>query len=261
MNQSDQFQPKLLSRHALQKELRTISQPSYRLFAQSLVPGSAPMLGIRLPALQSLATRLAKLDWRTLLDRVMTRDVAVFYEETLLRGFLIATAAMEPTERFDRVDGFVDEIHDWATCDAFCARLKFVRKIPEQCSNFFDRHHYLTDPRPFARRFGIVMLLDHGLRVLEPDVVLAELRRVRYRDSTAAAFGGSNRNESRDGEYYVRMALAWALSMAFVRWPDRIERTLADGTFSLQIRTMTIRKILESRQVSAELKKRLRDAK
>ena len=58
--------------------------------------------------------------------------------------------------------------------------------------------------------------------------------------------------------YYVRMAVAWALSVCFVRFPERTMDYLGRSRLDADTFHKTLRKIQESYRVSDEMKRRIK---
>ena len=112
----------------MQKEikarLKSLSDEKYRKFASGLLPGVSNMLGVRLPLLRSVAREIAATDWRTYLS---TADDE-FFEEVMLKGFIIGSAKTDVEERLQLVREFIPKISNWSLCDSFCACLKFVNE-------------------------------------------------------------------------------------------------------------------------------------
>lgn len=211
---------------ALRAELERLADPAYRAFSSGLLPGVDNLLGVRLPALRRLAGALARGDWRAYLDAA--RDDS--FEETLLQGFVIGLAAAEPPEILARAAAFVPKIANWSICDSFCSSLKLAAREPELVWAFLQP--YLADRREFSARFGVVMLLFYYLDDAHIEEALARIAAVRAEG------------------YYADMAVAWALSAAYGRYPDLVLPLLRDGAFSPFVRNKAIQKIGESRCVS-----------
>ena len=58
--------------------------------------------------------------------------------------------------------------------------------------------------------------------------------------------------------YYLDMGVAWALSMCYVKFPERTEKVLFDGRLENEVLRMTVRKICESYRADAADKERLK---
>jgi 3-methyladenine DNA glycosylase AlkD len=61
--------------------------------------------------------------------------------------------------------------------------------------------------------------------------------------------------------YYVNMALAWALSSAFVKYEDKVTKLLKSKTLSKDVQNKTIQKIKESYKVSNDTKMKMNSFK
>lgn len=220
----------------LRARLRTMAEPEYQKFSSALTPGAGNMLGVRLPALRALAREIARSgDYAELLAVTQPES----FEETMLQGMVIGCAALPLAERLELCAGFVPRIHNWAVCDSFCAGLKCAQKEPEAVFSFLVP--YLDAPAPFSVRFAAVMLLDYFVNEAYIDRVLPLLAAVRRE------------------EYYVRMGVAWALSVCYIRFPERTLPVLAaPDRLDADTRRMTVQKICDSRRVPAADKAALR---
>ena len=178
-------------------------------------------------------------EWKELVQTDGADDV--YFEEAMLRGMLIGygTAKEQDNEEAMRMfDKFVPFVDNWSVCDSFCSGLKLARTHPEPVWEFLQP--YFEDPRPFAVRFAVVMLLFYYIDAQHLPRVLALLEEV-HRD-----------------EYYVKMAVAWAASMCYAAFPDETLPWLQAARLDEFTYRRTIRKIWESHQVNAEQKSHLR---
>ena len=99
------------------------------------------------------------------------------------------------------------------------------------------------DRREFVARFGIVMLLDHFITDTYIDEVLQVLDEV-----------------SHDG-YYVKMAVAWAISICYVKFEEKTMVLLRENTLDDFTYNKSLQKITESYRVTKEDKARIRSMK
>lgn len=219
----------------LRARLTELAEPAYRDFSSRLIPGCGEMLGVRLPVLRKLAAEIAAEDWRGFLQ-CSVDDV---FEERMLQGMVIgAVKGISIEERLDWVAWFVPKINNWSVCDSFCAGLTFTKREPERVWRFLER--YYASAAPFENRFAVVMTLDWFSK--EPDYVQVAFERL---------------SALRSSEFYVQLAVAWAVSVFFVHFPKETELYLhrCPDDFT---RRKAIQKICESRRVSSECKARLR---
>lgn len=228
----------------IRMRLEQLSEEDYKKFNENLLPGTEHVLGVRMPKLRTLAKEVAKEDFRTYLDEAhekISADQGSYHEEIMLEGLVIAYAKMELEERFFYLDRFVPKIHNWAVCDCCSNTYKFMEKYQEESFAYIDK--YLHSQREYELRFGIVSLLEHFMNDTYIDQVLAICERTRHED------------------YYVKMAVAWTLSICYVKYPAKTRMLLEKNTMDDFTHNKTIQKIRESYRVSREEKEELKSWK
>lgn len=221
----------------IRNELMNLAEENYRVFAASLIPGKHNIMGVRLPILRNLAKEIAKEDWRT----YFTIIEGEYFEEILLRGMIIGYAVMELEERFSYIANFLPWIDNWSVCDSFCSTLKFAKANRSSTWEFLVP--YFTSEKEFEVRFAVVMLLNY---YAEPE----------YREASFQIF-----NSIRHNGYYVRMAIAWAVSIFFIKYPKETwvylcHNNLDDITFQ-----KALQKITESQKIDETTKDKIRKMK
>jgi 3-methyladenine DNA glycosylase AlkD len=216
-----------------------LADEKYRKFMSSLIPNidMDTIIGVRLPALRKLAKAIVKDDWRAYLRQTDNR----YFEETMLQGMVIGHANADLDERLRHVAGFVPRIDNWAVCDSFCNGLKFAKEHKRRVWDFLQP--YLSSDREYEIRFGVVMLLGYFACDEYLDRVLQWFDRIRHEG------------------YYVKMAVAWAVSVCHVHDPERTMAYLRDNRLDDFTYNKSIRKIIESLRVDAETKNMLRGMK
>ena len=228
----------------IKKRLEQIAEEDYKKFNENLLPGTEHVLGVRMPKLRTLAKEVAKEDFRTYLDEAHEKisvDQGSYHEEIMLEGLVIAYAKMELEERFFYLDRFVPKIHNWAVCDCCSNTYKFMEKYQEESFAYIDK--YLHSQREYELRFGIVSLLEHFMNDTYIDQVLAICECTRHEG------------------YYVKMAVAWTLSICYVKYPAKTRMFLEKNTMDDFTHNKTIQKIRESYRVSKEVKEELKKLK
>lgn len=214
----------------IRERILDLTDEKYRRFHSGLIPAADNILGVRLPHLRELAKEIAKGDWRGYLATAQ-KD---YYEEIMLQGLVIGYAKADIEEILQYVTGFVPQIGNWGICDSFCSNLKITKKHKARVWEFLQP--YLLADNEFALRFGIVMLLDYYLEDKYIDRVLVCLDKAKH-----------------DG-YYVKMAVAWAVSVCFVKFPDKTMRYLQENTLDDFTYNKALQKIMESLRVDRETK-------
>ena len=210
----------------IREQLLAMADPAYRDFNASMIPGIGPSIGIRIPRLRALAREIARSDaWRD----VLRDDNCPYHEERMLQGMVIGAVRCPVDEKLELVARFVPKIDNWALCDCFCWKLRSKEREPMW--RFIQP--YFDSPREYDERFAVVMATAN---FIDAEHLEALLRRFE-------AFHHEG--------YYARMGVAWAVSVCYVRFPERMRRWLADAcpldawTFN-----KSLQKIVESLRVS-----------
>ncbi len=221
----------------IKERILNLAEEDYQKFHSKLVPGENKILGVRLPLLRNLAKEIAKGDWRTYLDT----SEEEYYEEIMLKGLVIGSAKADLNEILDHVAQFVPKITNWAVCDSFCTGLKIAKKHPPIIWDFIQ--HYLKSDKEFELRFAVIMMLAYFITDEYIDEVLSRLDQICHEG------------------YYVKMGVAWAISVCFVKYTKETmiylhNNHLDDFTFN-----KSLQKIIESNRVDQETKALIRKMK
>ena len=219
---------------ALRRELESLADPAYKAFNESLLPGVETAYGIRLPQMRQVAKALLRQDPVGFLEHFQPNC----YEETQLRGLVIGGMKLPWEEKCPLVEGFLPRIDNWAVCDIFCGSLK--PRSPQDVPLMWEflKPLYASDEE-YKARFAAVMQLSHFVDAAHLEEGLGLLGQVRHPG------------------YYAKMAVAWALSVWFVKFPQETESLLAQRAFEPWVQNKAIQKVRESRRVSKEDKDRL----
>lgn len=224
MNQNEIIRAKLLS----------LSEPEYQKFSSRLLPGVDNILGVRLPSLRQIAKELAKGDWQEYLNNARCDS----FEEIMLQGMTLGYVKAELPLLLHYVTNFLPKINNWSVCDSFCSGLKLPKLYKEKMWAFILPH--LNSSHAYTVRFGIVMLLNYYIDETYIDQVLSYLDQIKY-DS-----------------YYVKMAVAWAISICFIKFPDKTIEYLNNNSLDDITYQKTLNKIIESQKIDSHTKSIIR---
>lgn len=222
---------------ALLEHIQMLADEPYKDLQIKLVPGTENLFGVRVPKLRALAKQLAKGDWRAYLAGAQD----IYYEEIMLRGLVISYAKMEPEEAFKLIAEFVPKINNWGVCDVCCSAFKTAAKDKDRMFAFLQP--YLKSDSEFELRFTAVMLMDSFIND-------------EYIDRILGIYDGIHHNG-----YYVKMAVAWALSVCFVKYPDKTMKLLQENKLDDWTYNKTLQKIVESYRVGDDVKVIIRTMK
>ena len=216
----------------IEKSLYSLQDKKYQEFQKGLCPGVVNIIGVRIPELRILAKELLKnYSSKELLENINDN----YYEEIMLQGMVIGGAKEDINTILKYVKEFVPKIDNWAVCDTFCTSLKITKKYKKEMWKFIQE--YLKSDKEFELRFAIVMILGYFIdeKYLEKDFKIF--------------------NNIKSDKYYVKMALAWAISICVIKYYDRTvkylekEAILDDFTYN-----KAIQKARESYRLSKEQK-------
>lgn len=195
------------TKERIRELLVEMAEPDYAKFSGSLLGREAVMLGVRLPKIRELAKKIAKADGREYLEKTLPAGNAEaaeemqYMEELMLYGMVIGCMRAKLEELFPYIERYVARIDNWSLCDSFCAGLKQTKKQQELMWDFLQP--YLHSDKEFDLRFGVVMLMDFYVTPEYIDVLLQIFDSIHHEG------------------YYVKMAVAWALSVCLVKQWDK----------------------------------------
>ncbi len=232
-----------MNRCEIRKEILALAEPSYQQFSSKLLPGTERIVGVRLPLLRKLVKQtVKKRDWRGYLTEALEgnenlKDEELF-EEIMFQGMLIGYAPLTLEERFFYLDKFIPKINNWSVCDSVCTTMKFALEYPKETWDYLQK--YVQSIEEYEIRFAIVMYINYYLNEEYLDCVLAVLDEINH------------------SAYYVKMAVAWAVSMCYVVDTKKTEKFLKSCSLDDFTYNKAIQKVIESRQVSAQKKEKLK---
>lgn len=261
------------SLESIRTELLSLADPQYREFQKKLLPGTDNLIGVRLPVLRKLAWKIAGEWGEGYLEAclsfrlVSTGDLAEalekeFFEEVMLQGMVIGylgtdrrrikkSSAESDGAQLSRARGgavlmryaeqFLPKIDNWSVCDSFCSSFKYAANHQEEIWTWLNA--LLVSDEEFTIRFVIVMLLNYYINDA-------------YIDALYPIF-----DEIRHEGYYVKMAAAWAVSICYMKYPEKTERYLNDNRLDDFTYRKALCKIIESRCISAKEKEKIRRMK
>lgn len=217
--------------------LEAHAEEKFQKFTSGLIPGTDPILGVRMPVLRSLAKQLARGDWRMYLKEARGDS----YEELCLQGLVLGYVKGDIQEILLYAAQFIPKIHDWSVNDSFCATFKIAQRQREAVWDFLMQ--YKDSENEFAQRVVAVMLMDHFL----------------VEDYIARVLGVWD--ELKHEGYYCKMGIAWGIASAYAKFPKETDVFLRENHLDDFTYNKAIQKMLESYRIPAETKEVLRNRK
>lgn len=221
----------------IRQRLEAMAEPDFQAFSMKIIKGDAPVLGVRAANWRRLVKEIVADDWRAFLQA----GVGDSYEELVIYGSVIVTAPMDWTERQQLLTAFVPLINSWAICDAVCCCMRLTPEEEESAWDFLVS--CLDNEQEFVVRFGVVGMLELFLQESFLSCLLTAWESIRH------------------DAYYVRMAVAWAVSMAYVKFPQPMTAYLASSKLDDWTYNKALQKIIESKQVNDATRNEMRQRK
>lgn len=201
----------------------------YKEFSSSLIPKSRELIGVRLPILRNFAKKIAN---ENDAEEYLLNANSNYFEEVMLQGLVIGYCKIDIDNVIELCKRFVPKIDNWSICDSFCNSLKITKKYPSEMLNYIKS--YIESDKPFKIRFLIVMLLNYYITKEYLNEIFNIIEKVNKDD------------------YYVKMAIAWLISVCYIKYPDETLRYLDKCTLDKFTYNKALQKILESFRVSNE---------
>lgn len=222
----------------IKNNLFEMQDKKYKEFHSGLCPNTDNIIGVRIPILREYAKNLVK---QYSIDELLKNIGNNYYEEIMLQGMIIGLEKNNIEITLKRIKEFVPKIDNWAVCDVFCGGLKITKKHKKEMWNFIQE--YLNSDKEFEIRFGVVMILSY---FIEKDYLQQDFKIF---------------NKIKHEGYYVKMAVAWAVSICLVKFYDETLKFLSNSNLDKFTYNKSIQKAIESYRITNEQKDELRKLK
>ncbi len=218
----------------LQNQLAFNADEVYREFTMKGIPSERPFVGVRIPIIREIVSRVPK-------DRIMEliQVEPITIEEVLARGMMICR--LPYGEMLKEFDSQIDFIDNWCTCDIFCSGVsKLIKKHREEFLNE-KVERLLSSNSEFSVRAGLVLLKASYVDADYLNVIFDRVEKLAERN-----------------DYYVKMAIAWLVAECFIKYPAATAGYLAASNLPKWTFNKTISKICDSYRVEPEEKELLK---
>lgn len=220
----------------LREKLISLSDKAYSDFQNKLGINSMPDFGIKIPILRNIAKEISKSDYKTYLKNPSNE----YLEEVFIEGMVIGYIK-DLEEAIPYIDRFIPKITNWGICDIFCGALKITKKHENKMWGYLSK--YMSSDKEFTIRFCLVMFLSYYIT----DEYIAKVLEIT--DNISSDY------------YYVKMAQAWLISVAYVKYPEITLEYLKKSKLDKWTFNKGIQKIRESFRVTKEDKEMLNKLK
>ena len=219
------------------KELLSLQDKGYRDMQITIIPTvkADSIIGVRTPALRSLAKELAK---REDIDTFLNDLPHKYFEENQLHAFILS-GMKDADKAFELTDEFLPYVDNWATCDQMSP--KIFKKHKDILLEYIDK--WIKSDLTYVKRFGIGMLMEH---FLDEDFKTNYLTKV---------------SKIRSDEYYVNMMTAWYFATALAKQYDATLPYIEKQKLDIWTHNKSIQKAVESYRMTPEQKEYLKTLK
>lgn len=223
----------------IDQRLQVLAESAYKVFNEKLIPTNYEIQGIRMPALKKLAKELSR---EPEIETYLKNAEFTTYEHVLLYGLVLGNLDKLPLEiLFGYVDPLIPRFDNWAHVDTLTSAFKIFKKYPDEVLA-----HFLplkNDEGEFTKRFFVILLMCH---YMDGEYINSTLQHL---------------SEVPRGQYYVDMAIAWAISVGLVKFYDKTLPYLEQKAFSRFVHNKAIQKARESYRITPEIKELLNKMK
>lgn len=219
------------------ERMKLLAEADYKAFNGKLIPGEDYIIGIRIPDLRKIAKKILSGNWRSYLEVCDSK----YHEERLLQAIIIGNIKSDYNEIERYILKFLPSINNWSVCDTFCSGLKIAKIEKKRMYPLIQ--DCLSSDNMWEIRFAVVMLLEY------------------YIDEDYLADIFKYCNLIKSDEYYVKMAVAWLISMCYVKYDEETLKYLNDNDLDDFTYNKSIQKIVESYRVNNDKKEILKSMK
>lgn len=229
---------KNMTNKEIREKIEELSDVKYKEFHTGLCPNSNEIIGVRVPVLRNFAKEIVK---NENIQEYLQNALDNSYEEILLQGMVLGLWKTDIKQFCKYLEKFIPKINSWAVCDVSVAGFKITKKNMEHMWKFLQK--YLKSDKEFELRFAIVMMLDFYITEQYIEKVLEILNNVKHEG------------------YYVKMAVAWTIQVAFVKFPEKTMQLLENNKIDDWTYNKALQKIIESYRIDEQTKEVIRNMK
>lgn len=223
----------------IEEKLFELQDKKYKDFHRKICNNSKlEIIGVRVPELRRLAQQIiAENEFKDFLEN---EDIK-YYEQALLKGLVIGMAKMPFEETCSYLKKFIPIIDNWAVCDITCSSLKVTKKNMEKMWKFL--YTYTKSNKEYELRFCIVMYLSYYIKKEYLNKIFNIIEYIK------------------NDEYYTKMAIAWFISIAYIKQPEETIEFLKQTKIDNWTYNKALQKIIESYRVTPEDKELIKNMK
>lgn len=212
------------------KYLYSIKDEDYLKFNSKIVQTNYEMIGIRVPILRNIAKKIKTTNIKEFLEISSPKT----FEEIFINGIVISYE--KDYKAFIKYfKDYLKYIDNWAICDMVISSCKIIKKNKEHFETIIK--DLLNSKNEYDVRVGVVILMDYYIEKEKLQDLFDYLDDIKHEG------------------YYVHMAIAWMVSILYIKFPKETEIYLQNNKLKKETHNKAIQKIRESTRISKDEKK------
>ena len=164
------------------------------------------------------------------------------FEDSMIKGIVIATIK-DYDLQINYLDSWIKTIDSWGLVDSVVSTMKWLKKQENKEKYFYYFYNLCFSHEEYVARFGIVTIMSYYIEEKYIDKIFEMCEKVK------------------DQKYYIQMAIAWLISVLFVKFSEKTYKFLQKQVLFKFTQNKAISKCRESFRVSKEDKERLNNLK
>ena len=186
------------------------------------------------PILKNISKTISKGNFLSFIEYVTNNT----YEEWLIFGLIIGYSEINFEGKLNLLDKYITGIDNWASCDIACANMKDFKNNKEFGYQYILK--LIKSNKCWCVRVGVVLLLDFYISKEYLEDIFNICNSIQL------------------DEYYVKMAIAWLISICYIKYSEDTLKYLNNNNLDKFTYNKSIQKIIESTRISNEEKIRLK---
>lgn len=222
---------------SVRNDLTKLADEKYNGFASSLIPNIDNLIGVRIPVIRKYAKTLIKENNFVNIQGYINKNNEIYFEEVMLKCIILGNLQCDIDSALILLQELIPKINNWSTCDSLCKEFKMARYNKEKVWNFLQP--YLLSNKVYYVRVALVMILSYFVDDEHIDLIFDICNNISKED------------------YYVKMAVAWLISMCFVKLREKTFAYLNNNALDKFTHNKSLQKIRESLKVDSMTKKQI----
>lgn len=213
--------------------LNSLADLKYKKFHSGLGINKEYLIGIPVPVCKDIAIKISESDYSSFIN-LNTHNT---YEERLIHGLILGYIKEDFNNIQVLLNGYIPYIDNWALCDTVIANLHIWKNNTKEGLKFVK--NCLNSKNEWHNRVGYVLLLDYYIKEEYLDMIFKYC------------------NNYKANKYYVNMAIAWLISICFIKYPIKTSNYLKNNELNAWTHNKAIQKIRESKRIDKETKEKI----